>query len=189
MANIIDTTYFVNDILIPSDSGLTGVTTNLGHSIVRTQEYIMHQLLGDTLYQHYLDGTSTYSAFFTALVEGSTYDYDSTTKVIYKGLRGDATTKVDSCLAFFTYEHYLRAINSATTQSGNRIASSENSTRENSSVKIAQAQNKGLFLYGCYGNRYNVPSAYNFCRDGGYYSVISDIWDFTQLDSINQFGI
>lgn len=175
---IIDKTYFVFRLSLPS-SWMDEVDA----TIPIVEERVMRSLLGDTLYQEYLDNPT--DTKFVKLIEGDTYEV-SGKKVIWKGLKASVAFNVQSPLALFTYAEMLIINNDQVINSGVVKESSEKGITQGIDAKVMSAYNAAIDLYGSRLNDTYKPTAYNFINDAGY---TFDNWDFTELQMVNQFGI
>ncbi len=113
-------------------------------SIIATvEEKILKDLLGEDLYLKLI----TTPANYTDLINGCTYSVINeegiTVNVIYQGLK--------PMLKYFTYAELLKHQQSENTEVGQVEPLQNNSirmTKNNLSVKISEAYNKGVKLYG-----------------------------------------
>jgi len=174
IANIIDTTYFVNDIPIPVENK---DGDRISQTITNTQEQVLRDLLGDELYIA-IDGGS-YSDFFTKLKEGQNY-YIGNNRVKFEGLRGNITTKQNSPLAYFTFYEYIKADHYVYSKAGTTSKLSVNQKNVSPLPLMAYAYNRGVELYGGFKMKAFDRSLYAFIVNGEYddKTIILGLWDF-----------
>lgn len=184
MANLIDKTYFVGDIMLP-DKKLTGDLANIDVYIAKYEPEILLKMLGYDLYkplQAQIDSGSPYDAPWADFIEGAEYTVGDYT-VKWNGL---VNTQKDSLIAYYIYFFYMKDLVSSTTGVGEVLNNAENSDRMSPANKQANAWNRHLDLYGRTTDGLYVPSAYRYLTVK---ESLFDLWLFTPEISVNAFDI
>lgn len=192
MANIIDYTYFINEISIPiqSRAELNEAITN---SITLYENEVLKLLLGYKLWKEmkaaYDASVLTESPVslpekWDRIINGVEFEYTVNGKTILDKWIGLKNASKISLIANYVYFFHRRENVSQNSGIGETIASAENSTIVSPYAKCVNSWNKMVDMYGeldCYGNPLPLPSAYNFLT-----ANIADYpdWKFTQLDKI-----
>lgn len=200
MANIIDTSYFVEDIELPN-VGQPEITQKVTNSIKTYEKEVLIDLLGYPLYKEltgavYVDGDASK---WDKLVNGEEFSFvvnglTITTK--WEGLKG---FEKKSLIAYFVY--FMHRRKEATYMAGvgtENKADTENSSMDDLHPKLTYIWNEFLKMYGdgyfnhgaavADGTHENEdPSAFNYLL-----AKKSDFtnWRFVcQGDELNRFGI
>jgi len=190
MANIIDYTYFINEISIPiqSRAELNEVITN---SITLYEDEVLKLLLGYKLWKEMKDDLAAFESELFELPEkwnrfinGAEFEYTVNGETVLDKWIGLKNASKISLIANYVYFFHRRNNVSQNNGIGETVASAENSTIVSPYAKCVNAWNKMIDMYGeldCYGNPLPFPSAYNFLT-----ANIADYpdWKFTQLEKI-----
>lgn len=158
MANLIDKTYFVNDIVLPKNDW-----DNIESFITRFEPEVLTSLLGYTLYKAMLAAPTVDP--YKNLVDGVEYsiDYNGNTRLVkWNGLKND---KSISLIAYYVYCEYLRSRVTTTQQVGETLSNLENSKNADIFSKLGSAHARLNELYGYEYQDKLVPSAYNFLSE------------------------
>lgn len=180
MINLIDESYFIEPIALPTQSSGSGID---GY-IKKYQPEILLSLLGRTLYDDMSDNID--SEKWQAFINGYEYttEYDSKTITVkWIGLKNSIK---QSLIANYIYCKVLEDNAITATNVGTVIANTENSTVVNSNVLISKAWNRMLSMYGNSCDAQIFGTAYNFLR---YSEYDFEDWIFTELDLKNSWGI
>lgn len=177
MANFIDKSYFVADIML-----VKGDYDNIETYITRFEKDVLTYLLGYELYAAIEAGAANEP--YKSLLDGEVYEISQngkTKKVKWAGLK--------SLIAYYVYCEYLRNKVISVQQVGAVLSKQENSSNASILGKIFSAWAKFEELYGYYGQNPFIPSAYN------YLTAKKDLpefecWEFTSLKgSINSHDL
>lgn len=185
--NLIDSSYFNNDINLPGKV-LSGDYEVITQYIAKYEQEVLLMLLGYSLYKEFkaeIDA-GTFSAKWLAFKDGAEYtvNFGSTDHTIkWNGLVNSDKT---SLIAYYIYYQYMRDNISLTTDIGEVYGTSENSERTNPGNKITYAYNKFVDLYGKLMDGVFVPSAYRYLYEN---ESDFDLWVFTPVEKINNYGI
>jgi len=170
---LINRTYFVNEIYIPSDI----LNENVDSYIIATQAEILTDLLGDDIYlslKTQMDTETITDEFFTKLIDGEVYQIiknDLPFNVNYIGLR-----QMLACFTFFNF---------AQNEKPNAVANekvSENIKLISADLKLKsiRAYNKGVDLY---------KKSYEYLKWKIEKENLFATLDYTEKNDINPFGI
>ena len=198
MANIIDYTYFINEVSIPikSQAALNGAITD---SIDLYEEEILKLLLG---YKLWKEMKAAYDASVATIpvalptkwanfINGAEFEFEFNGETITDKWIGLKNTSKRSLIANYVYFFHRRNNVSQNSGVGETVSTTENSKVINPMAKLHDAWNKMIDLYGetdycgtdntTYIHWNDKPSAYNFLL-----ANIADYpdWKFTQLDKI-----
>jgi len=205
---LIDSTYFVNEINLPSDN-----LANIDSYITLYQEEILRKLLGYELLEaleNDLDvNGEPQSQRFIDLVNGAEFSFDfcgDTINEKWEGLRG---INFKSLIAYYTYYRYRENTDTFFDGAGQIEPNHENSVNGDAIPKLVSVWNKMIDLYGdfhwceCYLPNYSpslillrdsqtyihlndYPSAYNFLLAN---RTNYPEWVFKPIRKLNQYGI
>lgn len=187
IADIITTDYFINEISIPVEAK---DGNRISAYITNVQDDVLRDLLGDELFLKI--SNDEYTDFWTKLKDGSQY-YIGNERVDYRGLKGNATNKRDSLLAYFTYYEYVKDDHYTYSRGGVTSKLSVNQQNTSPLPLMARAYNAGVDLYG--GLRGIMKpydrSAYAFIVNGDYENKneIMGKWHFTPRHKIPALAI
>lgn len=183
MANPIDDTYFIREILLPG-ANISGDNEDLTSYIVQYKKEVLMDLLGYELYKDLIANPT--NARWVAFIEGAEYtvtngDRDQVVK--WNGLENDEKI---SLISYYIYFMYMRDLVTKTDMSGETLSDNENSQRISPSDKMSNAWNRHLELYGSVRDGLLVPSAYRYLTEKE-----DDFpeWVFTKKESVNSFDI
>lgn len=183
MANLIDTTYFVNDISLPTSGTYSDVTA----FITRFEKEILKQVLGYELWEYVRDYDANVSAQrIKDIVEGKEYtvSYNNRDQIIkWNGLKND--DKI-SLIAYYVYYQYMRAKATTTQVVGEVKPEQENSRQAQMNMKIMNTWTRLRELAGYSGQSDLQPSLYNFLLK---YESTYPEWVFTDLGSVNSHDL
>ncbi len=177
--SLIDSTYFVMDINIPT-STYNSVTAYIN----RFEPEILKKILGYDLYKlvaAYANPGSDQRII--DLVEGKEYAYDSDHNVKWNGL---ANTDKISLIAYYVYFKYVAINTTSLMPVGNTAATGENGVRADASQKLHGAWVAMRELIGYPGQDALAPSLYNFLS---FYDSTYPEWEFTDIGQINPFDL
>ena len=176
--SIIDSTYFIRDINLPS-----GAFSDLDLYIETYEKEMLIKLLGYSLYAEFIAGIADPSPAqkWLDLRDGLTYTYAGKT-VRWNGLKN--TDKI-SPIAYYVFCKYVVSKQIAQTQTGANLPKQENSTVADNVPKLVNAWNSFLSLYGYSGQSAYEGSALNFLL------AHSDTYDSytTLFNSANIYGL
>lgn len=173
---IIDTSYFVGDLVIPNLNS-PAVKTSLERVIAKTEKDILEKVLGYELYK--LLTASPEVDRFKKIIDGS--EFTNTDGKLRKWI-GLKNSDKKSPIAFLSYYWYQRQIVTQTTGIGEVLAMPENSSNKPSIHKLVQAYNNGVELFGNSRER-SSGSLYNFMLCSGLYPE----WEFNEVKYINSW--
>ena len=199
MANLIDSTYFIGDILLTNK---TDLATDISEAISRYEKEILISLFGYKLYKQ-LVATPTVEPY-KSLIEGAEFEmtFDGITQLQkWNGLKN---SDKESLIAFYTYYKYQERNFVKPSAISTVKPKAENSETVSPVWKMVNAWNEMVRLYGAFDNLWfaqscatiiqpdgglifnNEPSAYNYlCAN---VALFPD-WIFTPLRPINPFMI
>lgn len=178
--SLIDSSYFINDILIPTN---TYTAVDLGTEITKYEREILIKLLGYELYKLVAAYENPGSdQRIIDLVEGKEYDLSGQT-LKWNGL---VNTETVSLIAYYVYFNYMRNRATITTGNGEGKLMYENAEAVNYNGKIVQAWNRLEELFGYPGQNIFYESAYNFLT---FYQATYPEWIFSPIGNINIFGL
>jgi hypothetical protein len=178
--SLIDKTYFVNDINIPSGSFDDGGTL----MITRHEPDILKKLLGYELYKLVIAyDPDTSEQRIIDIVEGKEYLVGER---LYKW-NGLINTEKESLIAYYVYVQILRDRITHTATSGEIKPKYENSDQASVNMKTQSAWVKLRELYGsAFDFDYDFNSCYSFMLQNW---QIYPEWLFTEIGSINAFDL
>jgi hypothetical protein len=172
--NLIDRTYFVNDINLPA-SALQGTPAPVEAYIERYEKEVLINLLGYDLYKLLkaeIDA-STYTAKWDELVNGHEYVISGYT-TLWNGLIN--SDKV-SLIAYYIFWNYVRDNLTSLENVGVVASQSENSLKVSPDALLADAWNN-------YVNLYNEAIMFILANQVNY-----PLWIAKQMKSCNSLGI
>lgn len=198
MANIIDYTYFKNEISIPV-VGIEKFDVAINDSITLYEDEILKLLLG---YKTWKEMKAAYDASvaiipialptkWANLINGTEFEFTVNGVVILDKWVGLKNASEISLIANYVYFFHRRNNVSQNNGIGETVSNAENSTVVNPYNKLVIAWNKMIEIYGeadslsdintSYVHWNEKPSAYNFLL-----ANIADYpdWKFTKLDKI-----
>lgn len=171
---IIDTSYFVGDIVIPN-LNQPAIRTSLERVINETEKDVLESVLGYELYKKLL--ATPNESRIVSIIEGVEF---TNTKGKIKKWTGLKNADKKSPLALFSYYWYQRQNVTQTTSVGEVLAMPENSANKPSIHKLVTAWNKAVELIGN-SKEPNIGSLYNYMYCSGLYPE----WDFQEVKYIN----
>lgn len=191
MANIIDYTYFINEISIPV-TGTAKFDVGINDSIALYENEILKLLLG---YKTWKEMKAAYDASVATVptplptkwdrfINGDEFEYEVDGELILDKWIGLKNTSKISLIANYIYFFHRRNNVSQNNGIGETKSNAENSTVVSPYTKCVNAWNKMIDMYGeldCYGNPLPLPSAYNFLTVN---AADYPDWKFTKLDKI-----
>jgi len=174
--SLIDKTYFTQEISIPDDKYNTELDL-----INKYEPEILKKLLGLELYRKVID-LSNVDTEIVAIREGSDYTVND---VLYRW-NGLINSEKISLISYYVFYWYVRKKSSETSTIGEVLGSPENSVNYNSAYKMMEAWQNAKYLYGSAEHPTNYESAYSYLT-----ANIDDYpeWHFTEIESLNLFGI
>ena len=187
MANLIDKTYFIDEINLPS-SMLTGDTEIITAYINKYEKDILIKLLGYNLYKALKEQieAGTYSAPWKGLIEGAEYDveYGNDTYLVKWG--GLINAEKVSLIAYYVYYNIVRDTVTSTSGIGEMLNNVENGSRITPADKQIFAYNRMVELMGGSEDTLFSPTAYRYLEE---HESDFDKWLFTELFPLNTFCI
>lgn len=197
--SLIDSTYFIGEILITNKTELASVISNY---ITKYEKEILISLLGYSLYTSMINNQSDEP--YKSLIEGAEFEmtFDGITQTLkWEGLKNSVK---QSLIAYYVYYRYQEEQFIFPGAISTVKPMAENSEVVSPYSKMVNAWNSMIKLYGYFPNSWfkyndakiiqpdgnyifdNAPSAYNYLS-----ANISDFgtWIFTPLKPINIFGI
>jgi len=201
--SFIDEDYFINDITVPNTSR-PSVLAGLTSFITKFEKEILIKGLGITLYTAFIAGLAEADPLtkWTDLRDGAdfTLDYYGTDVLLHwNGFKNDDS---ESLIAYYVFWFYMADQSMQTSQMGIVQTLNENATVVSPALKMNNAWNKMVDLYGYFeGYKYSKecfldnsqyvvfnakPSLYNFLLTN-----LTDYssWVYEPLSTINEFGI
>lgn len=198
MANIIDYTYFKNEISIPV-VGIEKFDVAINDSIALYEDEILKLLLG---YKTWKEMKAAYDASIATvpvplitkwdnLINGAEFEFTVDDVVVLDKWIGLKNASKISLIANYVYFFHRRNNVSQNNGIGETVSNAENSTIVSPYAKCVNAWNKMIDIYGeadslsdvntSYVHWNEKPSAYNFLL-----ANIADYpdWKFTKLDKI-----
>lgn len=184
MANLIDYTYFVDDINVPDANG---TYSTLDDFITKFEKKYLIRVLGYTLYKLIAAYDSAHPEAseqrIRDIIEGKEFQSDDLV-FTYKW-NGLKNTDLISPIAYYVYYHHQVSKITHTSTSGEKKNAIENSQPVETSFKLYDAWNNMVDLTGKI-NDYKVDSLYYFMyKNADTYPE----WEFEEFDYINSFGI
>jgi len=177
MANFIDKTIFIADIMLPK-----GDYDNIETYITRYEKEVLTYLLGYELYTALVAGAAAEP--YKSLLDGKVYEISlngKTKKVKWNGLK--------QLIAYYVYCEYLRSKVVSVQQVGVVASKQENSYVASVCGKVFTAWATFEELYGYLYQNSLVPSAYNYLTTNKDLPEF-ECWDFTSLrGSINSHDL
>jgi len=137
MANLIDYTYFINDINIPAQY-LTGTSELISDYIERYEKECLVKLLGYDLYKAVIADQVTYSD----LINGADYTIGGYTRE-WVGLKN---AELDSLIAYYVYYHFVKDNVNSLQGVGAVISQTENASRTSPDLLMVKAWNRYIEL-------------------------------------------
>lgn len=199
MANIIDTSYFVEDIELPNVAQPV-IATKVTNSIKTYEKEVLISLLGYPMYKDLLVNIAAVSGKWYALINGEEFTFTlngQTITAYWEGLKG---FEKKSLIAYYVYFMHRRKEASYMAGVGTEVkADTENSSMDDLHAKLVFIWNEFVRMYGdsCvnedavnadgYTHENAEPSAYNY--------LLAKKLDFTnwkferQGGEINMFDI
>jgi hypothetical protein len=186
MSNIIDYTYFINDLGIPIKS-TPALNTAINDSITLYEDEVLKLLLG---YKTWKDMKTAYDAAGTLdtkwdkLINGAEFEYTINGITYFDKWVGFQNDSKVSLIANYVYFFHRRNNTSQNTGIGETVPTSENSKVISPYTKLVVAWNKMIDMYGeldKYGIPYPYPSAYNFITAN---AADYPDWKFVRMDKI-----
>lgn len=191
MANIIDYTYFINEINVPIQSR-TELNGAINQSIALYEDQILRLLLG---YKLWKEMKAAYDASVAEIptplpekwdrfINGAEFEYKVNGETVLDKWIGLKNTSKISLIANYVYFFHRRNNVSQNNGIGETISNAENATVVSPYAKCVNAWNTMVDMYGEldeYGNPMPLPSAYNFLLAN--HSDYPD-WKFTPVEKI-----
>jgi hypothetical protein len=206
MANLIDTTYFIEEIEIPNVNQ-TEIEDDVTGSITQYEREVLISLLGNALYVElrdsaFVDGDAS---IYDKLVNGDDFSYtlnSQTVELRWDGLRG---FEKKSLIAYYVY--YMHRRKRASYHAGTGIeveAASDNAKPAQVYHKMVEVWNEFINMYGDptdeYGNVQDIPNVLdNYTHHNNLASAYNYLlakkadfptWKFNSMGGeLNRFGI
>ena len=140
---IIDSTYFINDISLPTDEG--NYLNKLNYWITKVEKKILIDCLGYELWSLFNAELPTpTTARYTAILDGAEYTNSNGYLDYWNGL---ANTDKESFLAYFTYFYYVKNAQKSASGQGTTSNLFENADKADPSELLKTAYNSGYDLY------------------------------------------
>lgn len=175
MANLIDKTYFVADIVLAQSDD-----SDIDDFIAKYEKEVLMMLLGYTLYK--LTVIETPIDPYKKILDGDEYEivYNGNTRLVkYEGVR--------KMIANYVYCNFMKNRVSSTQEIGEIVMVGENSRRANIFGKLNNAWITFEELYGHIDDNRLIPSAYNYIYE---HKQLFPEWEFTELNgSINSHDL
>ena len=190
MAELIDTTYFVEEIEVPNVAQAE-VKVPLEKSILQYQKEVLISLLGYSLYKELIAHTVESGDKFDKLINGEDFSFSFEGEVIETRWEGLLGYQKKSLIAYYVY--FMHRKKKQSYNSGIDVeveADTENSSKTSLYLKLVDIWNEFVTMYGdgCNDEHENAdPSAYNYLLAK---SVDFPTWKFTsQEGEVNRLGI
>jgi len=186
MANLIDNTYFIGDIMLPNKLTDGGNLSNIDTYIAKYERQVLINMLGYDLYKALkaqIDSDpQTFTDPWTDFVNGAEYSVGDYT-IKWNGL---INSDKQSFIAYYIYFYYMRDLITSTTSSGEILSKVVNGFRITPADKMANAWSRFLELYGSTQDSLYCPSAYRYLYEN---EDSFDLWLFKPEGTVNKFGI
>lgn len=140
MANLIDTTYFINEITV-AQADFQPVTTSLDAFISKYEPIYLSRVLGLQLYNDFIDGLAQPipAQKWVDLRDGAEFT-DSCGNL--RKWTGFVNAEKVSPIAYYIYKHWLHSSSQQTTGSGEAAIQTENALRVNIQTKVITIWNQ-----------------------------------------------
>lgn len=176
MADLVDNTYFVKEINVPSST-----FSNLGNYITRFEKEVLIRLLGYELYKTYTEWNGTDAGVIKDLVEGKEYTNGDGNLIKWNGLQNDDKL---SLISYYVFYKWLKDQVIIAQTTGTKQSTSENSLIADSGQKLVLAWRNFLELYN--PQYEDTPSAYNFLMN---HESDYPTWDFEYIGTVNNWDL
>lgn len=210
MNNLIDETYFVNDINIPN-TDRPNVSSTLEAAITKYQKEVLIDVLGWELYELFSENIT--EAIYVSIIEGKDFTFEFNGKQIKRHWKGLQNEDLESLIAYFVYCRWIESEITLTTGIGEILSETQVGTVISPRDKYVAAYNNMVRVYGnIYDQKYmntiqkmslshylmnpyeldtyihfnDEPSLYNFllANKDDY-----PTWEFTPKERINVFEL
>lgn len=191
MANLIDISFFVEDIEVPNAAAQAEIKATLEASIVQYEKEVLIDLLGYKLYKELIAHTIVSGDKFDKLVNGEEFTFTFDGEIIetkWEGLKGFSKKSLIAYFVYFMHRKKHQSYNAGV--SVEVEADTDNSSKASLYLHLVDIWNEFVYLYGdgCNDEHDNAdPSAYNYLL-----AKASDFtnWKFTsQEGEVNRLGI
>lgn len=190
MANLIDTSYFVDEIEI-ANTNQEEVLASVTASIVQYEKEVLIDLLGYELYKELIAHTVIAGDKFDKLINGEEFSFSYNGKTVtrkWEGLKGFAKK---SLIAYYVY--YMHRKKHQSYNDGLSVEvepDTENSSKASLYLHLVDVWNEFVFMYGdgwddshCNSD----PSAYNYLLTK---TTDFPTWEFkSQWGEVNRLGL
>jgi len=203
--SLIDTSYFIGDILIPN-TDKPQVQEDIEQAIDQYEKEILQNLLGYTLWKDFsAEQDAPVQTRWIDLINGVEFSFELHGNTIDTKWNGLVNDDKISFIAYYVYYKYLERNITKRTGIGNVKGKAENATVQNDVRKMVSAWQKFLELYGelpiktywegdtfdKYSDTYKFtndrPSAFNYLNANRETEYTG--WLFDPFNRINEFGI
>ena len=191
MANIIDTSYFVDDIELPNVNQAP-IKAGVEKSIALYEKEVLISLFGYSMYKDFLAATPVAGDKWYKLINGEEFSFAFEGETVTRYWDGLLGADKKSLVAYYIYFMHRRKEVSYMAGVGTEVeAETENSTKVSLYEKLVWIWNEFLLMYGdgCTEGQYNnaEPSAYNYLTTK---AANFTNWKFeSQGEELNTFGV
>jgi len=191
MANIIDTSFFVDDIELPNVNQAP-IKAGVEKSIALYEKEVLISLFGYSMYKDFLAATPIAGDKWDKLINGEEFTFTFEGEVVTRYWDGLKGFEKKSLIAYYVYFMHRRKEVSYMAGVGTEVeAETENSTKVSLYEKLVWIWNEFLLMYGdgCTEGQYDnaEPSAYNYLTTK---AANFTNWKFeSQGEELNTFGV
>jgi len=198
LANLIDISYFINDLRLPASGDIDKI--NIAEAITLYEPEMLKKLLGATLYAAFIAGLAVtpIAQKWLDLRDGKNFTFTCDGNIIttrWEGLKGFAKKSI---IAYYVFCKYFESKQEYFSGQGQVQGNSENATTVDAAPMFVKRWNEFVEIYGQvpdYLNKHSIsdyvvytdePSAYNFLLANP--TDFTD-WIFTPFEKLNDFGL
>lgn len=145
MAQIVDESYFVNDIAIANTTNIV-IEAALNSAIVKYEKEALLSALGYDLYRLFIDNPAV--QIYLDITDGKEFSFEFGGKTVTRKWVGLANAEKESLLAYYTYVKYEKDRNTKNSSVGHITPKVENAVQDNPRLKYVNAWNQYVFQRG-----------------------------------------
>lgn len=180
MTQIVDESYFINDIAIANTANASALA-GLNSAIVKYEKEALLSMLGYELYQLFIDNPAV--QIYLDIMDGKEFSFEFGGKTITRKWVGLANDEKESLLAYFTYVKYETDRNTKNSSVGHITPNVENAIQDSPRAQYVNAWNKYVFHRGDF-QKVNKYSGHSHLTRGGRFREYKDwnILNFKKFD-------